>query len=77
VGGGEKGSAARSPIKHADEVTIPILLIHSKDDTVEPFAQNDDMADEMKDAKKPYEFVRLTLEDHWVSNSETGPRKIR
>ena len=60
-----------SPIKHIDKVTIPILLIHGKDDTVVNFDQSDDMADELKDAKKPYEFVVLKGEDHWLSKSET------
>jgi dipeptidyl aminopeptidase/acylaminoacyl peptidase len=62
---------AISPIKHVDKVTIPILLIHGKDDTVVPYSQSDDMADELKDAKKPYEFVTLKHEDHWLSKSET------
>jgi dipeptidyl aminopeptidase/acylaminoacyl peptidase len=60
-----------SPIKHVAKVTIPLLLIHGKDDTVVPYAQSDDMADELKDAKKPYEFVTLKHEDHWLSKSET------
>ncbi|GAA0577220.1 alpha/beta hydrolase family protein [Rhizomicrobium electricum] len=60
-----------SPIKHVDKVSIPILLIHGKDDTVVPYSQSDDMADELKDAKKPYEFVTLRHEDHWLSKSET------
>jgi dipeptidyl aminopeptidase/acylaminoacyl peptidase len=60
-----------SPIKHVDRVTIPILLIHGKDDTVVPYAQSDDMADELKDAKKPFEFVTLKGEDHWLSKNET------
>ena len=63
--------AAISPIKHVDKVSIPILLIHGKDDTVVPFFQSDDMADELKSAKKPYEFVVLKAEDHWLSRSET------
>ena len=60
-----------SPIKHVDKVSIPILLIHGRDDTVVPFFQSDDMADELKAAKKPYEFVVLKAEDHWLSRSET------
>ena len=62
---------AISPIKHVDKVTIPILLIHGRDDTVVPFSQSDDMADALKDAKKPYEFVELKHEDHWLSKSDT------
>jgi dipeptidyl aminopeptidase/acylaminoacyl peptidase len=60
-----------SPIKHVDKVTIPILLVHGKDDTVVPYSQSDDMADELKDAKKPYEFVTLKHEDHWLSKGDT------
>lgn len=62
---------AISPIKHVDKVTIPILLIHGRDDTVVPYAQSDDMAEALKRAKKPYELVTLKHEDHWLSNSET------
>lgn len=62
---------AISPIKHVDKVSIPILLIHGKDDTVVPYSQSDDLADELKDAKKPFDFVTLKGEDHWLSKSET------
>jgi len=62
---------AISPINHVDNVTIPILLIHGKDDTVVPYAQSDDMADALKVAKKLYEFVTLNHEDHWLSNGNT------
>ena len=62
---------AISPIKHVDKVSIPILLIHGQDDTVVPFAQSDDMADALKSANKPFEFVQLEGEDHWLSKSET------
>lgn len=62
---------AISPIKHVDKVSIPILLIHGRDDTVVPYAQSDDMADALKSAKKPFEFVTLPGEDHWLSKSET------
>ena len=62
---------AISPIKHLDKVTIPVLLIHGKDDTVVPFQQSQLMADAMKAAGKPVEFVVLQSEDHWLSRSET------
>ena len=62
---------AISPIKHVDKISIPILLIHGRDDTVVPFSQSDDMADALKDARKPYEFVELQHEDHWLSKSDT------
>jgi dipeptidyl aminopeptidase/acylaminoacyl peptidase len=62
---------AISPIKHVDKATIPILLIHGRDDTVVPIAQSEDMADALKDAGKKVEFVKLDGEDHWLSRSET------
>ena len=62
---------ALSPIKHVDQVSIPILLIHGRDDTVVPFSESDDMAEALKDAGKQVEFVKLDGEDHWLSRSET------
>lgn len=62
---------AITPIKHVDKVTIPILLIHGLDDTVVKFSQSEDMADALKAAKKPYEFVILKGEDHWMSKGDT------
>jgi dipeptidyl aminopeptidase/acylaminoacyl peptidase len=52
-------------------VTIPVLLIHGKDDTVVPYVQSEDMADALRRANKPFEFVTLNGEDHWLSRSET------
>ena len=60
-----------SPVKHVDKVSIPILLIHGKDDTVVPIEQSQRMADALKAAGKPVEFVTLPGEDHWLSRSET------
>ena len=62
---------AISPIKHIDKVSIPILLIHGRDDTRVPFAQSQDMADALKAAGKPVEFVTLESEDHFLSRSAT------
>ncbi|MBS0411404.1 MAG: S9 family peptidase [Proteobacteria bacterium] len=60
-----------SPAMLADRVSIPILLIHGKDDTVVPFEQSTIMADALKTAHKPYQFVTLKHEDHWLSRGET------
>ncbi len=60
-----------SPAKHVDKVSIPILLIHGKDDTVVPIEQSRIMADALKGAGKPVEFITLPSEDHWLSRSET------
>ena len=60
-----------SPAKHLDKLNAPILLIHGKDDTVVPIEQSEVMADVLKKAGKPVEFVTLSGEDHWLSRSET------
>ncbi|MGH6911535.1 MAG: alpha/beta hydrolase family protein, partial [Phenylobacterium sp.] len=48
-----------SPAAHADKVSVPILLIHGKDDTVVPLEQSQRMADALKAAGKPVELVVL------------------
>jgi dipeptidyl aminopeptidase/acylaminoacyl peptidase len=63
--------AAISPADQAAKVTIPILIIHGKDDSVVPFEQSQLMADALKQAGKPYDFVVLNHEDHWLSSSDT------
>lgn len=60
-----------SPIKSADKASAPILLIHGKDDSVVPIEQTRRMAGALDDAKKPYQLVILSSEDHWLSRSET------
>jgi dipeptidyl aminopeptidase/acylaminoacyl peptidase len=63
--------AAISPADHADKVSVPILIIQGKDDTVVPFEQSQIMADALKKAGKLYDFVILNHEDHWLSRSDT------
>lgn len=63
--------ATISPALHADKVTIPVLLIHGKDDTVVPFDQSQIMANALSKAGKPVELVTLKKEDHWLSQGDT------
>jgi len=62
---------AISPIKHIDAVSVPVLLIHGRDDTVVPFEQSEIMLKALKQAKKEVELVALKREDHWLSRGET------
>ncbi|WDI32862.1 S9 family peptidase [Hyphococcus flavus] len=64
---------AVSPTYRAGNATAPIMLIHSKDDTVVPFYQSQRMAAALTEAGKPYEFIELEGEDHWLS---FGPSRI-
>jgi dipeptidyl aminopeptidase/acylaminoacyl peptidase len=62
---------AISPIRHVDAVTVPVLLIHGRDDTVVPYEQSSVMADALRRAGKNVQLVTLRHEDHWLSRSET------
>jgi dipeptidyl aminopeptidase/acylaminoacyl peptidase len=63
--------AALSPALRAEAVTIPVLLIHGKDDTVVPFEQSQFMVKALQRLGKPVELVTLNREDHWLSRGET------
>lgn len=62
---------AVSPIRFAAAADAPVLLVHGKDDSVVGFDQSADMAKALQAAGKPFEFIALEGEDHWLSRSET------
>lgn len=62
---------AISPVSLATRADAPILLIHGVDDIVVPFDQSSVMAAALTRAGKPFEFVKLSGEDHWLSRGET------
>lgn len=60
-----------SPIRHIGNITVPVMLIHGKDDTVVPYDQSAGIYDALNKAGKPVEFVQLKQEDHWLSREPT------
>lgn len=62
---------AISPVKYVDRISVPVLLIHGRDDTVVPFEQSERMLNAMKGANKNVQLVVLNHEDHWLSRSAT------
>jgi len=66
-----------SPAMHIDRVNIPVLLIHGSNDVVVPFEQSEIMANALKRVGKPYRFVTLKGEDHWLSRSETRMQMLQ
>jgi dipeptidyl aminopeptidase/acylaminoacyl peptidase len=68
---------AISPARHADKVSIPVLLMHGQDDTVVPYDQSHEMAQALKRAGKPVEMITLKGEDHWLSRSETRMQMLK
>jgi dipeptidyl aminopeptidase/acylaminoacyl peptidase len=73
---GDRSLDERSPARLASRATIPILLIHGRDDTVVPIEQSRMMANALRGAGKPYEFVELDGEDHWLSRADTRTRML-
>jgi dipeptidyl aminopeptidase/acylaminoacyl peptidase len=67
----DKRLDAISPLRHADQITVPLLLIHGRDDTTVPYDQSADLVKALKHAGKPAEFVTLDKEDHYLSHSAT------
>ncbi|WP_200943032.1 alpha/beta hydrolase family protein [Altererythrobacter sp. Root672] len=74
--GPREGFAAISPSRFASRADAPILLIHGRNDTVVPFDQSTVMADALKDAGKPFKFVELANEDHWLSRADTRKQML-
>ncbi len=66
-----------SPAQHIDQIKIPILFIHGRDDTVVDYAQSASMYDAMRRANKPAKFVPLAEEDHWLSREKTRVQMLR
>ena len=62
---------AISPIRHVAAITVPVLLIHGRDDTVVPFEQTQVMFDALQKEKKDVQLIALDGEDHWLSRSTT------
>ncbi|WP_156255713.1 alpha/beta hydrolase family protein [Sandarakinorhabdus oryzae] len=62
---------AWSPARLADKVSVPLQLIHGKDDTVVRIEQSRLMVNAMKKAGKPVDYLELAGEDHWLSKPAT------
>lgn len=68
---------AISPIKHLAAISVPVLLIHGRDDTVVPFEQSQVMYDALRGANKDVQLVTLKKEDHWLSRGETRLQMLK
>lgn len=73
---GDRSLDDRSPARLAAQADAPILLIHGRDDTVVPLEQSRLMAQALRRADKPVEFIELEGEDHWLSRSDTRLRML-
>lgn len=62
---------AISPVNHAANVQVPVLLLHGDDDLVVPIQQSRLMKQALEKAGKDVEMVILKGEDHWLSVADT------
>jgi dipeptidyl aminopeptidase/acylaminoacyl peptidase len=66
-----------SPLRFVDKVSVPVLLIHGRSDSVVPYEQSVLMEAAMKKAGKSVEFVTLPDEDHWLSRDTTRQQMLQ
>lgn len=66
-----------SPALNLDGPTVPILLVHGRDDSVVPIEQSLIMQRALKAKGRPVEFVELKGEDHWLSRSDTRLQMLK
>jgi acetyl esterase/lipase len=59
---------ATSPLRQADKIRTPVLLVHAKDDVRVDIAQSRRMYARLKDAGKPVEFIEIERGEHWLEN---------
>ena len=67
---GEKTKSV-SPYHRAKDIKIPVLIVHSKDDSVVPYKQGKDMYKRLKSMKKPVTYVEVDNGDHFLDTAET------
>ena len=66
-----------SPVNFAENIQSPILLLHSKEDTVMPFSQSMAMHNALKKAGKDSTLIELKGVGHWLSNSEARLQTLK
>ena len=66
-----------SPANLAEQVRIPVLLMHGTDDTVVPIEQSRLMEERLRAADKDVRFVELRGDDHWLSDGPTRIQMLR
>lgn len=66
-----------SPLRHAEQFTVPLMLIHGRDDTTVPYDQSSDVVKSLKRLGRPAAFVTLDEEDHDLSRSSTRLQMLK
>jgi dipeptidyl aminopeptidase/acylaminoacyl peptidase len=67
IGAGDDVFKAGSPLARVDEVDLPVLLIHPREDANVPFAQTESFAQALRRANKEFEFVEYEQAEHDIA----------
>lgn len=67
---------ANSPDKLADKITVPVFLIHGKDDEQAPFAGAEAMRDALEKAHKPFEWMAKPDERHGFHDVDNNIERL-
>jgi dipeptidyl aminopeptidase/acylaminoacyl peptidase len=62
--------SAVSPLQAAEQISIPVLLIHGKQDARVPYVQSKLLADRLTQANKPHRYIEQPKGDHTLSREE-------
>jgi dipeptidyl aminopeptidase/acylaminoacyl peptidase len=76
---GESDPAANaiSPAKLVNRITVPVMIIHGRQDTTVPLEQGEIMVNAMRSAGKPVEFVVLENETHHIESASTRTKMLQ
>lgn len=66
-----------SPLTFAGRVSVPVLLIHGRDDTVVPYRQSVRMFKALRRAHKNVQLITLKHGDHWLSRGKTRLKMLQ
>jgi dipeptidyl aminopeptidase/acylaminoacyl peptidase len=65
-----------SPISYVDQITTPLLILHSEQDLRCPIEQSEQMFTALKYLEKEVAFVRIPNESHGLSRNGTPSRRL-
>ena len=68
---------ARSPARHAENFTAPVLLIHGDDDRVVKFDHSKQMERALKRAEKSVKLVRIKKAGHGLLDGDERVTALR
>ncbi len=66
-----------SPLRHAEDARIPILMLHGVEDTVVPVEQSRRMNAKLQRAGRDVRYIELGGDDHWLSSASTRTRMLQ